>query len=104
MGIYDHHEDRPMISFHDPHDVPGAQVGSLKKGIHGFTQRNLNPLNPKYQPLDGGNRPHPMPVIEAERGHPRAAMGSHPMLRNRTPGGSTPNLRQPSGHLAAAGS
>jgi hypothetical protein len=106
-NIYDHHEDRPMISFHDPHDIPGAQVGSLKKGLEGVAQRQLNPLNPKYSSLDGDTRPCPVPHIEAERGHPRASIGSHPMLRNRTPGGSssTPNLRQTSGggQLAAAG-
>ena len=29
------------------HDVPGAIVGSLKKGI--VTQRNTNPINPNYK-------------------------------------------------------
>merc|ERR1711971_1477408 len=59
-NIYDPPEVRPMISFHDPHDIPGAQVGSLKKGIEGITRRQCNPLNPRYPMLDGEARPHPM--------------------------------------------
>lgn len=51
-NIYDPPEIRPMISFHDPADIPGAQVGSLKKGI--TTCRTVNPLNPRYPMLDGG--------------------------------------------------
>merc|ERR1712178_567388 len=66
-NIYDPPEVRPAISFHDPHDIPGAQVGSLKKGIEGSTRRMLNPLNPKYPMLDGNLHTQPIPVMEAER-------------------------------------
>lgn len=106
-NIYDPPEVRPAISFHDPHDIPGAQVGSLKKGIEGSTRRQLNPLNPMYPMLDGDQRPQPIPLLEAERGHPRASMqphtmvssGSEPYLRrpgtNSSRGGLTPNASQP---------
>jgi hypothetical protein len=110
-NIYDPPHVRPMISFHDPHDIPGAQVGSLKKGIEGVTSRVLDPLNPKYPMLDGdGGRPQPMPILmaerghqtaalEAERGHPRQGMGSHPSLQKNhqqmQQSGSAPDLRRP---------
>eukprot|EP00438_Fugacium_kawagutii_P003215 Skav200443 [mRNA] locus=scaffold1922:23594:33712:- [translate_table: standard] len=70
------------MSFHDPHDIPGAQVGSLKKGIEG-SRRRVNPLNPKYPMLDGNARPQPVPTFEAQR---------HPMLRNPSSTSSMPNL------------
>jgi len=94
-NIYDHPEARPMISFHDPHDIPGAQVGSLKKGIEGITRRSVNPLNPRYPMLDGDGRPPPVPLLEAERGNPRSGLGAHPVLQNRTLGSSSsaPSLR-----------
>merc|ERR1712232_768376 len=82
-NIYDPPEVRPMISFHDPHDIPGAQVGSLKKGIEGITRRQCNPLNPRYPMLDGEARPQPLPLLENERGNPRAGLGAHPMLQSR---------------------
>ncbi|CAK9094808.1 Uncharacterized protein SCF082_LOCUS44619 [Durusdinium trenchii] len=82
-NIYDPPEIRPMMSFHDPHDIPGAQVGSLKKGIEG-SRRRVNPLNPKYPMLDGNARPQPVPTFEAQR---------HPMLRNPS---STSSMHGPS--------
>eukprot|EP00931_Biecheleriopsis_adriatica_P122932 TRINITY_DN97987_c0_g1_i1.p1 TRINITY_DN97987_c0_g1~~TRINITY_DN97987_c0_g1_i1.p1 ORF type:complete len:560 (+),score=70.36 TRINITY_DN97987_c0_g1_i1:71-1750(+) len=81
-NIYDPPDSRPMISFHDPHDIPGAQVGTLKKGIE--TRRSCNPLNPKYGMLDGNARPQPVPTFEAQR---------HPMLRSQAAASSMPNLR-----------
>merc|ERR1719207_110689 len=45
FNIYDPPEVKQPISFHDPHDIPGAQVGSLRKGLEG-SQRHTNPLNP----------------------------------------------------------
>jgi len=69
FNVYDPPHKKPVISFHDPHDVPGAQVGSLKRGI-GST-RMTNPLNPKYQMLDGLQLTYQAePVMEAERGYP----------------------------------
>merc|ERR1719207_331649 len=50
-NIYDPPDVRPMISFHDPHDIPGTQVGSLPRGL--TTYRVTNPMNPRYQMLDG---------------------------------------------------
>eukprot|EP00928_Gymnodinium_smaydae_P079746 TRINITY_DN635_c0_g1_i2.p1 TRINITY_DN635_c0_g1~~TRINITY_DN635_c0_g1_i2.p1 ORF type:complete len:501 (-),score=45.93 TRINITY_DN635_c0_g1_i2:129-1568(-) len=96
-NIYDPPEVRPAISFHDPHDIPGAQVGSLKKGIEGSTRRQVNPLNPRYPMLDGDTRPQPVPLMEGERGHPCGGLGSHPMLQSRMlPSSSAPDLRTPS--------
>lgn len=67
-NIYDPPEAKPMISFHDPHDIPGAQVGSLKKGIEGSRRGGTtNPLNPRYKMLDGDTKPQPAPVIDAGR-------------------------------------
>lgn len=85
-NIYDPPEVRPMISFHDPHDIPGCQVGSLKRGI--VSRRSVNPLNPAYTMLEGENR-HPAPVIEAERG---SAQNLHPMMRSNANSASLPNL------------
>lgn len=69
FNVYDPPAKKPVISFHDPHDVPGAQVGSLRRGI-GST-RMTNPLNPKYQMLDGMELTYQAePVMEAERGYP----------------------------------
>jgi len=87
FNIYDPPQVKPAISFHDPHDIPGAQVGTLKKGIEGSfrTLNPLDPLQPDYQLLDGQRRPAPAPVpigqsgsapspyVEAERGHPRGS-------------------------------
>ncbi|CAE8581816.1 unnamed protein product [Polarella glacialis] len=83
-NIYDPPEVRPMMSFHDPHDIPGAQVGTLKKGI--VSGRSCNPLNPYYPMLDGNARPQPVPSFEAQR---------HPLLRSQGMGASSsmPNLR-----------
>jgi len=85
-NIYDPPEVRPMVSFHDPHDIPGAQVGSLKRGL--ASRRSVNPLNPAYTMLDGDDR-HPAPVIEAERG---SAQHMHPMMRSHNGTSSMPNL------------
>eukprot|EP00439_Symbiodinium_sp_Y106_P045695 s2993_g5.t2 len=82
-NIYDAPEMRPMITHHDPHDIPGAQVGTLKKGIEG-SRRSVNPLNPRYPMLDGNARPQPLPTFEAQR---------HPMLRSQRGATSMPNLR-----------
>lgn len=89
-NIYDPPEVRPMVSFHDPHDIPGAQVGSLRKGIEGSTSRQCNPLNPRYPMLDGYGGPPPMPrAYEGERG-PAHAM--HPLLQGRIHASSAPDL------------
>lgn len=90
-NIYDPPEIRPMISFHDPNDIAGAQVGTLKKGLEA-SRRCLNPLNPKYTMLDGNPQPQPVPTFDAER----AGVISHPLIRNRGASSSTPNLRSPS--------
>merc|ERR1711972_1279275 len=91
-NIYDPPDVRPMISFHDPHDIPGAQVGTLKKGIEGTTGRVCNPLNPRYPMLDGDQYGHPVPTsghhvgppaFEAERGQARHP---HPMMHSRASG------------------
>lgn len=94
-NIYDAPEVRPPISFHDPHDIPGAQVGSLKKGIEGATRRRTNPLNPHYTMLDGEIRPQPAPAMYAERGLSTPGTGySHPLLQNRAASSSEPNLQR----------
>jgi len=90
-NVYDPPEVRPIISFHDTHDLPGAQVGSLKRGI--ATRRSVNPLNPAYTMLEGETR-HPAPVIEAERG---SAQPLHPMMRTAAGTASLPNLHGGSG-------
>jgi len=69
FNVYDHPDVKPVISFHDPHDIPGAQVGTLRKGLDG-NKRFTNPLQPQYEMLDGDSRPQPAPVIDSERGHP----------------------------------
>lgn len=81
-NIYDPPQTRPMISFHDPQDIPGAQVGTLRKGIE--TRRCLDPLNPTYPMLDGNARPQPVPTFQANL---------HPMLRSQAAASSMPNLR-----------
>lgn len=91
-NIYDPPEVRPMISFHDPHDIPGAQVGTLRKGIEGITRRCTNPLNPRYTSLDGETKPHPVPVFEAERGG--VSRPTHPLLQARATASSLPQLHQ----------
>lgn len=68
FNIYDPPEKKPIISFHEPQDVPGTQVGSLRKGI--VTMRNTNPLHPRYTMLDGPAAMHPL----AERGDPSASV------------------------------
>lgn len=89
VNIYDPPEVKPVISFHDPHDIPGAQVGSLKKGIEGSRRAGqTNPLNPRYRMLDGDTRPQPVPVHDAERPDPL-----HPLVRNRAQASSLPNIR-----------
>jgi hypothetical protein len=64
FNVYDPPEKKPIISFHEPQDIPGTQVGSLRKGI--VTGRMTNPLNPRYTMLDGPARMHPL----AERADP----------------------------------
>lgn len=87
-NIYDPPDVRPMISFHDPHDIPGAQVGTLKKGI--VTGRACNPLNPRYPMLDGDSFYQSVPAFEAERG---SARHPHPMMQSRASGSaSLPDL------------
>merc|ERR1719262_657695 len=102
-NIYDPPDARPMMSFHDPHDIAGAQAGSLRRGMPGY--RGTNPLNPRYQMLDGETRPQPMPTFDAERGH---AHHTHPMLRrNSGASASAPNLhgtRTPGAGSSRAGS
>jgi len=66
FNVYDPPEKKPIISFHEPQDIPGTQVGSLRKGI--VTGRSTNPLNPRYVMLDGAAKMHPL----AERGDPPA--------------------------------
>lgn len=85
-NIYDPPESRPMISFHDPHDIPGAQVGTLKKGIQP-PSRCCNPLNPMYPMLDGVKMPQPVPGISSYESQ------RHPLLRNQAQASSMPNLR-----------
>lgn len=93
FNIYDPPDVKPAISFHDPHDIPGAQVGTLKKGIEGSirTRNPLDPLCPDYQLLDGSKRPAPTPVpaggVEAERGHPTLRRAAANTM-------SLPNLQQ----------
>lgn len=89
QNIYDAPEVRHMMSFHDPCDIPGAQVGSLRKGI--ATGRVMNPLNPRYTMLDGDQKPHAVPVIEAERQQPGSL--AHPLVRSQAAASSLPNLR-----------
>jgi len=99
-NVYDPPEVRPTISFHDPHDIPGAQVGSLKRGI--ASRRNVNPLNPAYTLLEGETR-NPAPVIEAERGGAAGGSSSAPSLHGgggaggATPSRSGQSSAQPSG-------
>lgn len=92
-NIYDHPSVRPAISFHDPSDIPGTQASSLRKGLEG-SRRMTNPLNPCYASLDGADaRPHPVPVLDAERGpagptHP----GHHALIRSQGGGLGTTSL------------
>eukprot|EP00392_Amoebophrya_sp_AT5.2_P011834 g11924.t1 len=51
IHVYDDMVAKPPISFHDPFDIPGAQVNSLKKGL--VTMRLTNPITPAYTLLDG---------------------------------------------------
>jgi len=67
FNIYDPAEKKPIISFHEPQDIPGTQVGSLRKGI--VTMRNINPLQPRYTMLDGPAKMHAL----AERGDPMSS-------------------------------
>merc|ERR1719469_959447 len=87
-NIYDSHDIRPVIDYHDPHDIAGAQVSSLKKGI--ITRRSVNPLNPRYMMLDGDAKPPPVPVMPAEREH-----NIHPSLLRQAATSSMPNLHAP---------
>jgi len=89
-NIYDPPDVKEVISFHDPHDIPGAQVGSLKKGIEGSRRGgSTNPLNPRYKMLDGDARPQPVPVFDAERNMP-----VHSLYQSRAQASSLPNLQQ----------
>jgi len=105
-NIYDSHDVRPMVEFHDPHDIPGAHVGSLKKGIH--SRREVNPLNPQYTMLDGdpGRPPHPM---LHGRGNAQSASDLHGTGGvGATPAGSSRGLQRVSSagsmrHIPAAG-
>lgn len=82
FNIYDPPEKKAVISFHDPHDIPGAQVGSLRKGIE--TNRSLNPLQPTYQFLDGKIVPTTVykaqNAFDAERGFPMRKCASEAAL------------------------
>ncbi|CAD7950065.1 unnamed protein product [Amoebophrya sp. A120] len=51
IHVYDDMTTKPPIFFHDPFDIPGAQVSSLKKGL--VTSRFTNPITPAYTLLDG---------------------------------------------------
>mmetsp|Transcript_49938 Transcript_49938/g.109077 ORF Transcript_49938/g.109077 Transcript_49938/m.109077 type:complete len:411 (-) Transcript_49938:120-1352(-) len=79
MNIYDPPDKKAVISFHEPQDIPGAQVGSLKKGI--VTNRAMHPLQPDYVLLDGtvnnstqraagfqGSSPYRKQAMDTERG------------------------------------
>jgi len=89
INIYDPPEVKEVISFHDVHDIPGAQVGTLKKGIEGSRRAGTtNPLNPRYKMLDGDVRPQPVPVFDAERNVPM-----HSLVQSRAQASSLPNLR-----------
>lgn len=107
FNIYDPPQVKPAISFHDPHDIPGAQVGTLKKGIEGSVRiwNPLDPLQPDYQLLDGQRRPAASPVpesygyVEAERGHPQGPpqlyQSQQPTLQRAGANSmSLPNLHQ----------
>jgi len=115
FNIYDPPQVKPAISFHDPHDIPGAQVGTLKKGIEGSVRilNPVDPLQPDYQMLDGFKRPpnsptpyshlqtQPVPegYIEAERGHakgpPQLHQSQQPTLQRAGANSmSLPNLHQ----------
>jgi hypothetical protein len=99
-NIYDPPEVKEVISFHDPHDIPGAQVGSLKKGIEGSRRAGqTNPLNPRYKMLDGDARPQPVPIFDAERNLPM-----HSLVQSRAQGASAslPNLRPMGGTPAGS--
>merc|ERR1712226_1463479 len=52
--------------------------------------------NPRYPMLDGESRPQPLPLLENERGNPRAGLGAHPMLQSRmlASTNSAPDLRR----------
>jgi len=94
VNIYDPPEVKQMISFHDPHDITGAQVGTLKKGIEGSRRGGTtNPLNPRYKMLDGDVRPQPVPVFDAERNVPM-----HSLMQSRAQAASLPNLRPSQGN------
>lgn len=93
INIYDPPEVKPVISHHDPHDIPGAQVGTLKKGIEGSRRAgSTNPLNPRYKMLDGDVRPQPVPVFDAERNVP-----THSLAQSRAQASSLPNLHAAQG-------
>jgi len=91
--VYDHPDKKAMISFHDPHDIPGAQAGSLRKGIE--TGRALNPLQPTYTFLDGKIVPtttyRAQNALDAERGFPlrkcqsEVALSQPPVQKSVTP-------------------
>jgi hypothetical protein len=79
FNIYDPPEKKPIISFHEPQDIPGTQVGSLRKGI--VTGRMTNPLNPRYTMLDGPARMHPL----AERADPPPGATANAEVRTMLP-------------------
>jgi hypothetical protein len=79
FNIYDPPEKKPIISFHEPQDIPGTQVGSLRKGI--VTGRMTNPLNPRYTMLDGPAKMHPL----AERADPMAGSIANAEVRTMLP-------------------
>merc|ERR1719387_223447 len=79
FNIYDPPEKKPIISFHEPQDIPGTQVGSLRKGI--VTGRMTNPLNPRYTMLDGPAKMHPL----AERADPAPGSTANAEVRTMLP-------------------
>mmetsp|Transcript_25738 Transcript_25738/g.56742 ORF Transcript_25738/g.56742 Transcript_25738/m.56742 type:complete len:458 (+) Transcript_25738:67-1440(+) len=93
FNVYDPPDKKAVISFHEPQDVPGAQVGSLKKGI--VTNRALHPLQPDYTLLDGtvnnaSQRWLMSTGFEAERGSQLRAAAQEALLGT----GSAPPSRE----------
>lgn len=84
-NLYDPPEKKPVITFHDPFDIVGAQVGSLAKGIR--THRSLYPLEPAYKLLDGQqtdaypHRPEHIPSVMTGIG---GAKGRTQEMKNST--------------------
>jgi hypothetical protein len=89
FNIYDPPEKKPIISFHEPQDIPGTQVGSLRKGI--VTGRMTNPLNPRYTMLDGPAMMHPL----AERADPAPGATANAEVRTMLPADFKQHTQRP---------